>query len=83
MSLLWGRRLQELRVKSTLCKFYSITLLNLLFTGKIIKLNFEVNETLKTYNQVLQSPVNLKPKERRNEENLLDLNISILPGMYF
>ncbi|XP_025417614.1 ADP-ribosylation factor-binding protein GGA1 isoform X2 [Sipha flava] len=46
---------------------------------KIIKLNFEVNETLKTYNQVLQSPVNLKPKERRNEENLLDLNISILP----
>lgn len=64
-------------------KFYSTTLLNLLFTGKIIKLNFEVNETLKTYNQVLESPINLKPIERRNEENLLDLNISILPGMYF
>uniref|UniRef100_A0A2H8TPW3 ADP-ribosylation factor-binding protein GGA1 n=1 Tax=Melanaphis sacchari TaxID=742174 RepID=A0A2H8TPW3_9HEMI len=48
---------------------------------KIIKLNYEVNETLKTYNEVLENFNNKKPTDQENEENLLDLNMSsISPG---
>ncbi|XP_022176039.1 ADP-ribosylation factor-binding protein GGA1 isoform X2 [Myzus persicae] len=48
---------------------------------KIIKLNYEVNETLKTYNEVLDNLNYKKPIDQENEENLLDLNMSsISPG---
>lgn len=52
------------------------------FTEKIIKLNFDVDETLKTCIQVLETPIHLKPIDQRNEENLLDLNTSLMSGMY-
>jgi len=53
----------------------------LFFTGKIIKLNYEVNETLKTYDEVLENVNHKKPIDQENEENLLDLSMSsISPG---
>lgn len=52
-------------------------------TGKLIKLNYEVNETLKMYSEVLASPSIIKPVDQENDENLLDLNIlSVSPGTY-
>ncbi|VVC33641.1 Hypothetical protein CINCED_3A021531 [Cinara cedri] len=48
---------------------------------KIIKLNYEVHETLKTYNNVLENPILIKSDYQKNEENLLDFNVSSLsPG---
>lgn len=48
---------------------------------KIIKLNYEVNETLKIYNEVLENLNHKKPIDLENEENLLDLSMSsVLPG---
>uniref|UniRef100_A0A2S2NAK1 ADP-ribosylation factor-binding protein GGA1 n=1 Tax=Schizaphis graminum TaxID=13262 RepID=A0A2S2NAK1_SCHGA len=48
---------------------------------KIIKLNYEVNETLKTYNEFLENLNHKKPIDQENEENLLDLSISsVSPG---
>ncbi|XP_026810979.1 ADP-ribosylation factor-binding protein GGA1 isoform X2 [Rhopalosiphum maidis] len=48
---------------------------------KIIKLNYEVNETLKTYNEVLENLNHNKPIDQENEENLLDLSTSsVSPG---
>lgn len=43
---------------------------------KIIKLNYEINETLKTYNEVLENPILIKSIDQDNEENLLDLDMS-------
>lgn len=39
---------------------------------KIIKLNYEVNETLKTYNEVLENLDHKKSIDQQDEENLLD-----------
>ncbi|KAL5234278.1 hypothetical protein ACI65C_001688 [Semiaphis heraclei] len=48
---------------------------------KIIKLNFEVNETLKIYNEVLDNHNHEKPTNQENDENLLDLSTSsVSPG---
>ncbi|XP_008183807.1 ADP-ribosylation factor-binding protein GGA1 isoform X2 [Acyrthosiphon pisum] len=48
---------------------------------KIIKLNYEVNETLKIYNEVLDNLNNKKPINQENEEYLLDLSMSsVSPG---
>ncbi|XP_015379468.1 PREDICTED: ADP-ribosylation factor-binding protein GGA1 isoform X2 [Diuraphis noxia] len=43
---------------------------------KIIKLNYEVKETLKIYNEVLDNLNHEKPTNQENDENLLDLSIS-------
>lgn len=54
------------------------------FSGKIIKLNYEINETLKIYNEVLENPILSKTIDQRNEENLLDLDMSsISSGNFF
>ncbi|KAL4150021.1 hypothetical protein QTP88_003869 [Uroleucon formosanum] len=48
---------------------------------KIIKLNYEVNKTLKIYNEVLDNLNHKKPIDQENEENLLDLSMSsVSPG---
>jgi len=53
-------------------------------TGKIIKLNYEVNETLKIYNDVLDDLNHKKPIDEENEESLLDLSMSsISPGKIY
>jgi len=53
----------------------------LFFTGKIIKLNYEVNETLKTYNEVLENLDHKKSIDQQDEENLLDFSMSsVSPG---
>lgn len=53
----------------------------LFFTEKIIKLNYEVNETLKTYNEVLENLDHKKSIDQQDEENLLDFSMSsVSPG---
>lgn len=50
-------------------------------SGKIIKLNYEINETLKTYNDILENPILIKSVNQENEENLFDFNVpSLSPG---
>lgn len=51
-----------------------------IFSEKIIKLNYEINETLKIYNEVLENPILIKTIDRENEDNLLDLNMSCSSG---
>jgi len=53
----------------------------LFFTGKIIKLNYEINETLKTYNEVLENLDHKKSIDQQDEENLFDFSMSsVSPG---
>lgn len=47
-----------------------------MYTGKIIKLNYEVNETLKMYTEILENPIPIKSIDQGNEVDLLDLNVS-------
>lgn len=47
-----------------------------MYTGKIIKLNYEINETLKMYTEILENPNSIKSIDQENEVNLLDLNVS-------
>ncbi|CAH1716145.1 ADP-ribosylation factor-binding protein GGA1 isoform X1 [Aphis gossypii] len=48
---------------------------------KIIKLNYEINETLKTYNEVLENLDHKKSIDQQDEENLLDFSMSsVSPG---
>lgn len=47
-----------------------------MYTGKIIKLNYEINETLKMYTEILENPISIKSIDQGNEVDLLDLNVS-------
>lgn len=56
----------------------------LFLSGKIIKLNYEINETLKTYNDILENPILIKSVNQENEENLFDFNVpSLSPGTFY